>query len=304
MRFAALRGPMRIAYDIIGSGAPIVMLHGLGEDSQFWRECGCVEACTARGRRVVLIDLRGHGASSKPRDPMIYGAVNLSQDIIAVLDEAAIDRADFLGYGLGGRVALDIAAFMPGRVRAVAAGSTQPFAEPMRLCRDALAKGLEAWVDVVEAQAGGLSAATRRRLLTNDLAAITAAAECDRPDIADALARSGVPVLLFLNKDDPRYPLALSFAEQTGATVVGLAGHGCSAGGAECTAFLPQILDFFEHPRLPATRSGNLASSEGVSSSGDIHQAIFASGSASAASLVNGYSSQLSQAGEEHGGSE
>jgi hypothetical protein len=86
---------------------------------------------------------------------------------------------------------------MPERVRAVAAGSTHPFAERMQLWRDALAKGLEAWVDLVEVQTGGLSATTRRRLLANDPAVMAAMAEYDRPDIADALARSGIPVLFF-----------------------------------------------------------------------------------------------------------
>src|SRR5437867_294193 len=152
MRFAA-RGPIRIAYDIVGTGAPIVMLHEFGESSGFWREFGFVEAGLANGRRVVLVDLRGHGDSSKPHDPTAYGAVNFMRDVIAVLDDAAIDRADFLGWGIGGHVAFDIAAFAPQRVRAVAAGETHPFAERMQLWRDALAKGLGTWVDIVEAKA-------------------------------------------------------------------------------------------------------------------------------------------------------
>jgi pimeloyl-ACP methyl ester carboxylesterase len=143
MRFAASRGPVRIVYDILGTGAPVVMLHGFGETSEFWRESGFVEACLTNGRRVVLVDLRGHGDSSKPHEPTAYGAVNLIRDVVAVLDDAGIDRADFLGWGIGGRVALDIAAFASQRVRAVAAGGTHPFAESMQLWRDALARGLE-----------------------------------------------------------------------------------------------------------------------------------------------------------------
>jgi pimeloyl-ACP methyl ester carboxylesterase len=182
--------------------------------------------------------------------------VNCSQDLLAVLDDAAIERADFLGYGMGGRIALDIAAFTPERVRAVAAGGAHPFAERMQLWRDALADGLvESWVNIVAARTGGLSATTRRRLLANDPAIMAAMAEYDRPDIADALARSGIPVLLFLGKDDPRYPLALSFAEQTGATIIDVAGHGCIAAATPAhTGILPRILDFFEKPRTRSTR--------------------------------------------------
>jgi hypothetical protein len=50
----------------------------------------------------------------------------------------------------------------------------------MQLWRDALAKGLETWVDIVAANAGGLSATTRGRLLANDPAAMVAMAEYDR----------------------------------------------------------------------------------------------------------------------------
>ncbi len=251
MRFAAARGTVQIAYDVLGTGPPMVMLHDFGESSGFWWELGFVEPCLAQGRQVVLVDLRGHGDSDKPADPLAYGLVNFSRDVVAVLDDVGINRADLLGYGLGARVALGIAAYVPQRARAVAAGDVHPFAERTQLCRDVLAKGLEAWVKTMEAKAGGgLSAATRSRLLANDAAAMAAAVECDRPDMADALIRSGVPVLLFLGTDDPRYPLALSFAEESGATVIGLAGHGYATAAAAARAeVLPQVLDFFETPR-------------------------------------------------------
>jgi pimeloyl-ACP methyl ester carboxylesterase len=272
MRFAAPTGLVRIAYDMVGTGAPIVMLHGFGETRQFWREFGWLDACLTHGRQVVLVDLRGHGESSKPHDPTAYGAVNLIRDVVAMLDDARIERADFLGWGVGGRVALDMAAFAPQRVRAVAAGGTHPFAERMQLWRDALAKGLETWVDLVEAKAVGLSATTRRRLLANDPAALTAAVAYDRPDIADALARSGVPVLLFLGEDDPRYPLALSFAEQTGAILIGLVERGSIAPTAVHTEILPQILHFFEKPAIRCMQAGqrgaNLCSLEPLTRGG------------------------------------
>jgi pimeloyl-ACP methyl ester carboxylesterase len=247
---------------MVGTGAPIVMLHGFGETRQFWREFGLLDTCLTHGRQAVLVDLRGHGDSSKPGDPTAYGAVNFIRDVVAMLDDARIERADFLGWGIGGRIALDMAAFAPQRVRAVAAGGTHPFAESMQLWRDALAKGLETWVDMVKAKTGGLSATTRRRLLANDPAALAAAAAYDRPDIADALARSGVPVLLFLGEDDPRYSLALSFAEQTGATVISFAGHGSVAPSAVRMEILPRILNFFGEP---AEGTSSLSSSASAS---------------------------------------
>ena len=66
MKFAVARGNVQIAYDVIGTGVPVVLLHDFGETSGSWYESGCVKACLARGRQVVLIDLRGHGDSSEP----------------------------------------------------------------------------------------------------------------------------------------------------------------------------------------------------------------------------------------------
>ncbi|MCI0429812.1 MAG: alpha/beta hydrolase [Rhodospirillales bacterium] len=265
MRFAATSGAVPIAYEVIGAGAPIVLLHDFGESRGFWRELGFVDACLAHERQVVLIDLRGHGASGKPANPLVYGLADFSRDVVAALDDAGIHRADLLGYGLGARVALAIAAYTPERVRAVAAGGAHPYAERMQLFRDVLSKGLEAWVKVMEAAAGGLSAATRDRLLANDAAALAAAVENDRPDMADALARSSVPVLLFLGGDDPRYLLALSFAEQSGATVIALAGHGyATAPVAARKEILPRILDFFEQSTpSPAPANGALGVGSG-----------------------------------------
>lgn len=257
MRFAATRGSVQIAYDLLGTGAPIAMLHEFGESSGFWHECGYVEACLAHGRQIVVVDLRGHGDSGKPRASTAYGVAQLARDVVAVLDHAGIERADFLGYGMGGRLALCMAALAPARTHAVAAGGAHPFAESKRACREALAKGLEAWIDLVEARSGGLSEPRRTRLRSNDRAALAAAAEHDPADMAEAVARSGVPLLMFLGKEDPRYPLALSFAEESGAKVIGLPGHGhSSAVAAARSEPLAMILEFLDQPErcVPAER--------------------------------------------------
>ncbi len=257
MRFAATRGSVQIAYDLLGTGAPIAMLHEFGENSGFWHELGFVEACLAHGRRIVLVDLRGHGESSKPSASTAYGVAQLARDVVAVLDDAGIECADLLGYGMGGRLALCLASLAPARTHAVAAGGTHPFAESRRPFRDALAQGLEAWVDLVETRSGGQSALRRARLRSNDRAALAAAAEHDPADMSEAVANSGVPLLMFLGKEDPRYPLALSFGEESGAKVIGLPGHDhSSAVAATRSDLLATILEFLDQPErcVPAER--------------------------------------------------
>ena len=81
-------------------------------------------------------------------------------------------------------------------------------------------------------------------------AALAAAVESDWPHIADAVTRSGVPVLLFVGREDPRYPLVLGFAEQSGAKVIVLPNHdyATTAAAAGNSELLSRILEFFEVP--------------------------------------------------------
>ena len=83
MMFATARGDVRIGYDVLGTGRPIVMLHDFGESSRFWCEHGCVKTCLTEGRQIVLIDLRSHGDSSQPASfssPMRVRAVESSSN--------------------------------------------------------------------------------------------------------------------------------------------------------------------------------------------------------------------------------
>jgi pimeloyl-ACP methyl ester carboxylesterase len=243
MNFTAARGNIRIGFDVIGRGAPVVMLHDFGQSSSFWFEFGYVESCLAHGRQVVLVDL-GHGDSSDPVDAMAYGPIHCCWDVIAVLDHAGIGRADVLGYGVGGRIGLCMAAFTPSRVHAVTAGGAHPFAER----RHSAEQNLETWVKLVQAKADA-AVVKRHRLTSNGSAALKASMASDWPDIANAVVRSRVPIQLFVGKEDPRYSLVVSFAEQSGARAIVLPKHtyatAAAAGGAE---LLPRILDFFDGP--------------------------------------------------------
>jgi pimeloyl-ACP methyl ester carboxylesterase len=247
MKFTAARGNVRIGFEVIGRGTPLVMLHDFGQSSGFWLEFGYVNACLAHGRQVVLIDLRGHGDSSDPIDALAYGPIHCCWDVIAVLDHAGIGRADVLGYGVGGRIALCMAAFAPARVHAVAAGGAHPFAER----RHRADQSLETWVKLVQTKADA-AVVNRHRLTSNASAALKASIAGDWPDIANAVVRSRVPIQLFVGKEDPRYPLVIGFAEQSGARAIVLPKHtyatAAAAGRAE---LLPRILDFFDAPNEP-----------------------------------------------------
>ncbi|TIQ61153.1 MAG: alpha/beta fold hydrolase, partial [Mesorhizobium sp.] len=75
-----------IAYEDIGYGDPLMLLHGLTESRESWHEAGYVEQFLQRERRLILVDCRGHGRSGKPHDPAAYSGRRRAADIIAVLD--------------------------------------------------------------------------------------------------------------------------------------------------------------------------------------------------------------------------
>lgn len=111
-------GGVRIAYDTVGSGPVVVLLHGSVLSRAIWRSYGYVDALNG-SRTVVRIDLRGHGRSGAPHDPAAYTQDSLLDDVLAVLDAEGIARAAIVGYSLGARVALTAALTAPDRVERI-----------------------------------------------------------------------------------------------------------------------------------------------------------------------------------------
>lgn len=91
---------VRVHYEIVGKGEPLVLQHGYSQDSGEWREFGYVAPLSER-YRVVLVDMRGHGRSDKPHDGEAYALKNLVGDVVAVLADAGIQRAHYWGYSMG-----------------------------------------------------------------------------------------------------------------------------------------------------------------------------------------------------------
>lgn len=96
-------------------GDVVVMVHGWACSAYFFRRL--VRPLADAGYRVVALDLRGHGASSRPLVPARYTATAMRDFVVAVLDRAGISRAHVIAHSLGGGVSLDVAAFAPARVR-------------------------------------------------------------------------------------------------------------------------------------------------------------------------------------------
>src|SRR5262245_37265614 len=97
---------VEIAYLDEGSGEPIVLVHVFASTAHVhWLHPGWVSTLTRAGRRVVALDNRGHGASTKLYDPALYHSALMAEDVRALLDHLALGPADVIGYSMGARIA-------------------------------------------------------------------------------------------------------------------------------------------------------------------------------------------------------
>ncbi len=116
-------GDVEIAYLDEGAGEPIVLVHGFASNSQVnWVDPDWVAPLTRAGRRVIALDNRGHGGSSKLYDPAAYHSAIMAEDVRALLDHLKIERADVMGYSMGARIAAFLAVNNPARARSVILG--------------------------------------------------------------------------------------------------------------------------------------------------------------------------------------
>ncbi len=114
---------VEIAYLDEGKGEPIVLVHGFASTATVnWVNPGWIATLTKAGRRVLALDNRGHGASSKLYDPAAYHTNLMAEDVRALLDHLALDRADVMGYSMGARITAFLALAHPTRVRSAIFG--------------------------------------------------------------------------------------------------------------------------------------------------------------------------------------
>jgi pimeloyl-ACP methyl ester carboxylesterase len=91
----------KIFYKTYGEGYPIVLVHGWGASTQSnWEYTGWIEKLRPF-RKIISIDVRGHGQSDKSYDQSVYSYGAMSNDVLAVMDHLGIEKADLMGYSMG-----------------------------------------------------------------------------------------------------------------------------------------------------------------------------------------------------------
>jgi pimeloyl-ACP methyl ester carboxylesterase len=114
---------VEIAFLDEGEGEPIVLVHGFASTAQVnWLHPGWISTLTRAGRRVIALDNRGHGGSSKLYYPAAYHTAHMAEDVRALLDHLDIPRADVMGYSMGARITAFFALAHPSRLRRAVLG--------------------------------------------------------------------------------------------------------------------------------------------------------------------------------------
>jgi len=254
--------PVAVHYDIVGEGPPLVLQHGRLGSGHSWTEAGYVEAL-AGDRTLILVDARGHGRSDKPHAAEAYGPRDMASDVIAVLDDLGVDRTDFLGYSMGGRIGFAALAHFGDRFNSMLAGGAGPYgparsAEAEIETADSLAGGMEAYLAAMERMLDiRMPDALREARLANDADALAALARrtATWTPVVDEVAASGVPLLLFGGTEDPIWELIERAAGELPTAelvAVGPFGHGEDLRRPDLV--LPLVSDFLGRVGLAADR--------------------------------------------------
>lgn len=108
-------------YESHGTGDPVVLLHGLGSSTRDWEpQLGPL----AQRFRVITLDIRGHGRSSKPRQP--YSVALFAADAEAMIRALDLGAVHLVGISMGGMVAFQVAVTAPDLVRSLVIVNSGP----------------------------------------------------------------------------------------------------------------------------------------------------------------------------------
>lgn len=118
MPIAHVRG-LNLYYEVHGSGYPLLLIGGLGASGALHKE---LIAGFSAAHQVIAFDNRGAGQSDKPDVP--YSIPMMALDALALMEALEIEQADVVGISMGGRIALELAADHPDRVRKLVLVST------------------------------------------------------------------------------------------------------------------------------------------------------------------------------------
>ena len=196
---------VEIAFLDEGEGEPIVLVHGFASTKEVnWVFPGWVTTLTRAGRRVIALDNRGHGESTKLYEPAAYHSSLMAEDVRALLDHLGLGRADVMGYSMGARITAFLALAHPERVRsAVLGGLGIRLVDGVGL-PETVAQALEAPALADVSDPTGYMFRAFAEQTRSDLRALAACMRGSRQTLSPSeVGRIAVPVLVAVGSKDP-----------------------------------------------------------------------------------------------------
>jgi len=196
---------VEIAFLDEGEGKPIVLVHGFASTKEVnWVFPGWVTTLTRAGRRVIALDNRGHGESTKLYVPAAYHSSLMAEDVRALLDHLGLGHADVMGYSMGARITAFLALAHPERVRsAVLGGLGIRLVDGVGL-PETVAQALEAPALADVSDPTGYMFRAFAEQTHSDLRALAACMRGSRQTLSPSeVGRIAVPVLVAVGSKDP-----------------------------------------------------------------------------------------------------
>ncbi len=204
-----------IAYEVRGAGPALVLLHPFPANHEFWYP---VAAALESSYRLILPDLRGHGASEVGDGPA--SMQKHAHDVMKVLDATGTDKAVFIGCSIGGYVMFELWKRCRDRVGALALCDTKAQADDaearasrLKIAAEVLEEGTEPFLkSMLPKLMGKTTVASRpdlvqgahammRQMSAEDISQVQQGMAA-RPDSVDILKTINVPTLIVIGEED------------------------------------------------------------------------------------------------------
>jgi pimeloyl-ACP methyl ester carboxylesterase len=221
---------LHVAARTRGERVPVLLVHGYASSHADWATTGWTDALEAAARGWIAPDLRGHGRSEKPWEPSAYAVSEHVGDLARVLDAAGADRADVVGYSLGGELALEFALAHPERVRSLVVGGIGDRRPHSAEDAAALFEQVVAGSEPPESGPARLWSRASARPGNDRVALAACLAGVSGSPPMRGLDRYGGPVLLFAGADDGIAEGIARLREQLEAELLLI--EGCNHGSA------------------------------------------------------------------------
>ena len=195
---------IELAYHETGEGRPVILLHGLFSDAQMnWIKFGHAARIAAEGFRVIMPDLRAHGASGKPHDPAYYPSDILVRDLEELIAHLGLAEFDLGGFSLGSRTVIDAVSSGVRPGKAILAGTgVDVLTNWDRRCRF-FVDAIDHFDDARRGDPYWLSIQFMRTMkVDREAAALLLKALGNHPDPEQAVAAFTMPTLVVCGSED------------------------------------------------------------------------------------------------------